>query len=308
METPGSTILTALGGSGSIDYPGLATDVADASFAFQRDTVQARRDRLEAQVSAASQLRAAVTDLASALGDRVRNGDLAPRGTLGNAAVARVSVPLGLSPRGTFSLEVTQLAKSQTLVTKSYASGAALVGAGTLGIRFGTVAGAGFTEDTASTALAIAVTATDTLATLATKITTQSGGAISAYVAQGTTGAQLVLKGAEGAAKGFVLEPVEASGSADLTRICLEEAVAALGTALVLLDRSQTVPREPLARAQSIIVWLAQSVAPAHPLYATLKQFYGGMANQIGSNLQRADPRIIARGRADLADVLAAAG
>jgi len=101
---------------------------------------------------------------------------------------------------------------------------------------------------------------------------------------------------------------IEASGSADLTRICLEEAVAALGTALVLLDRSQGVPREPLARAQSIIVWLAQSAAPAHPLYATLKQFYGGMANQIGANIHRADPRVIARVRADLADVLAAAG
>lgn len=101
---------------------------------------------------------------------------------------------------------------------------------------------------------------------------------------------------------------IEASGSADLTRICLEEAVAALGTALVLLDRSQAVPREPLARAQTIVVWLAQSVAPAHPLYATLKQFYGGLANQIGLNLQRPDTQTIARVREDLADVLAAAG
>jgi len=157
------------------------------------------------------QLRSAITALTSALGDRIRNGDLAPRGTLGNTAVARVSVPTGLSPRGNFSLEVTQLATSQTLVTKSYASGAALVGEGTFGIRFGTVAGASFTEDTASTALAIAVTADDTLATLAAKITNGSGGAISAYVAQGTNGAQLVLKGAEGAANGFVLEPVSAA-------------------------------------------------------------------------------------------------
>lgn len=33
---------------------------------------------------------------------------------------------------------------------------------------------------------------------------------------------------------------IEASGSADLTRICLEEAVAALGQALIGLDRPQT--------------------------------------------------------------------
>lgn len=101
---------------------------------------------------------------------------------------------------------------------------------------------------------------------------------------------------------------IEASGSADLTRICLEEAVAALGQALIGLDRSQTPPREPLARAQSITLWLAQSVAPGHPLHASLKQFYGGLASQIGANLLRADRAVIARVRDDLADVLAAAG
>ena len=55
---------------------------------------------------------------------------------------------------------------------------------------------------------------------------------------------------------------IEASGSADLTRICLEEAQAALGQALIALDRSLTPPREPLTRAQTIMLWLAQSVAP----------------------------------------------
>ena len=38
---------------------------------------------------------------------------------------------------------------------------------------------------------------------------------------------------------------IEASGSADLTRICLEEAVAALGHALTALDRAQTPPGSP---------------------------------------------------------------
>ena len=101
---------------------------------------------------------------------------------------------------------------------------------------------------------------------------------------------------------------IEASGSADLTRICLEEALAALGQALTLLDRSQVVPREPLVRAQTIMVWLARSVTPGHPLQASLKAFYGGLASQIGACLQHADIRAVAMIKSDIKDILEAAG
>lgn len=100
---------------------------------------------------------------------------------------------------------------------------------------------------------------------------------------------------------------IEASGSADLTRICLEEAVAALGQALIALDRSSAAPREPLTRAQTIMVWLAQSVAPDHPLGANLKAFYGGLASQIGGNLQQADARWLGEIQKDIRDLLDAA-
>lgn len=216
MENPGSSILTSLGAGSGIDFNTLARDISSATFAFQRQSLETRRETLETRISAVSQLRSSVTSLASALGNRFRNGDLAPRGEIGNPAVARATVPIGLSPRGSYSLEVTKLAQSQTLVSKTYASNTALVGEGTLNIRFGTVngtgTGAGFDENAQAAPLAITVTADDTLATLAAKITSSSGGAINAYVATGTGGAQLVLKGAEGAASGFVLEPV--SGSA----------------------------------------------------------------------------------------------
>lgn len=101
---------------------------------------------------------------------------------------------------------------------------------------------------------------------------------------------------------------IEASGRADLTRICLEEAEGALGQALALLDRSQTVPRDPLARAQSIMVWLAQSVAPGHPLGATLRQFYGGLASQIGGNILQPDAAALRQVMNDIRDLLEAAG
>lgn len=112
---------------------------------------------------------------------------------------------------------------------------------------------------------------------------------------------------------------IEASGSADLTRICLEEAEAALGAALIAADRAQTPHRgasdpsqnpvrEPLQRAQTILLWLARSVAPEHPLGASLKAFYGGLAAQIAGQFQQADASALAEIRSDIRDILVAAG
>lgn len=214
METAGSSIISALDAGSGVDFIKLAGDIAAASFAVQRDQLTARKTALEAQISAAGQLRGSLSSLASALGDRIRNGDLAPRGTLANAAVAAVNVPPGIAPRGNFALEVTQLASSQTLLSRTYASGDALVGAGTLTLRFGTMGSSNdFTPDGTRAAIPVAVTETDTLATLAAKINQASGGAVTAYVANGTGGAQLVMKGQDGAANGFVLEAASAAGT-----------------------------------------------------------------------------------------------
>lgn len=215
MTTSGSSIISALGAGSGIDFIKLAEDLSAASFAVQRDQLTARQTALRAQISAAGQLRGSLNALASALGDRLRTGDLAPRGELGNASVARVSVTPGMTPRGSFSLEVTALAQGQTLVSRAFSGRDALVGEGTLTLRFGTIgADDSFTADAARTGIPITVSATDTLATLAAKITQESRGAVSAYVAQGPEGAQLVMKGQEGAANGFVLEAASAADPA----------------------------------------------------------------------------------------------
>jgi hypothetical protein len=101
---------------------------------------------------------------------------------------------------------------------------------------------------------------------------------------------------------------IEASGGADLTRICLEEALAALGHVLIALERSSTPPSEPLTRAQTILLWLAQSVASEHPLRASLVAFYGGLASQIGANIAQPDAAMLERIRSDISDLLDAAG
>ena len=210
------SIVSRLGGGSGIDMVQLANDLANAQFAQRGDRLNSRSETLERRISAASTIRNGLSLLASSLGDRVRVGDLSPKPTVGNAAVATASTPVGTRGSGSYSLEVTQLAASQTLASPVYASSNSVVGEGTLSFRFGAVAGSSFTEDTSHAALDIAVSADDTLTTLAQKITA-SGKGITAYVATTAAGAQLVFKGQDGATNGFVVSGTGASQSGNPT-------------------------------------------------------------------------------------------
>ena len=100
---------------------------------------------------------------------------------------------------------------------------------------------------------------------------------------------------------------IEASKADDLTRICLEEAVAALGSALFALERAPDVPpREGLSRANGIAVYLARLVAPDNPMREALVQFYGGLAEVIARNMITPNRDEIARVRGDFEDLLTA--
>ena len=229
MVSPGSSIISAFGVGNGVNFVQLADDLSDATFAFQRGNLESRNETLEARISSASVLRNAVTDLSGALGDRIRFGDLSPVANFSNGSVARVTATPGLTPTGNYELEVSQLAGNQTIVSEAYSSSDDLVGEGNLRIRFGTIDGASFTEDITQTALDIAVDASDTLESLAAKITVESDGSLDAYVANGVNGAQLVIKGQDGAVNGFLLEPTSASGSSsavpgDLTFIAFDPA------------------------------------------------------------------------------------
>ncbi|MEO0642022.1 MAG: hypothetical protein AAFY47_01215 [Pseudomonadota bacterium] len=100
---------------------------------------------------------------------------------------------------------------------------------------------------------------------------------------------------------------IEAAANEDLTRICLEEASSALGQALIALGREpETPPREPLARAHGIAIYLARAVAADNPMRKALIQFYGGLADVLARNMSQARYAEIAQVRKDFEDVLGA--
>ncbi len=212
MDSSVSSIVNRLGAGSGIDMVQLAGDLAQVRFAAQTQQLETRNESLQARISAASSLRNQLSQLSAALGERIRTGDLAPAPAIGNGSVATPSVAPGASPGGTYLLEVTQLAQGQTLASRAFGAGTDPAGEGTLTVRFGAAGNGSFTPDDTRSPIQIEVGADDTLNTLAGKINAANGG-ITAYVAIGTSGAQLVLKGADGTQHGFVIETQNAAPS-----------------------------------------------------------------------------------------------
>lgn len=216
-----SSIITTLGAGSGINMTQLASDLADAQFALRSERLAEKGEKLDRQISLASTIRNGLSTLAASLGDRVRTGDLAVTPLVANGAVAQVSAPPGTRGSGSYSLEVTQLAAGQVLAGPALASATDPAGAGTLTIRFGAMDGASFTADAARDPVDITIASGASLSDVAGAIN-GAGAGVTAYVAQTVDGARLVLKGAEGAASGFVLEASETPGEEGLAALAWE--------------------------------------------------------------------------------------
>jgi len=116
---------------------------------------------------------------------------------------------------GTYAVQVTKLAASQSTVSGTFASNTALVGAGTLHIDLGTwSSGQGaFTAKSGSTGKDITVTATDTLETLAAKVNSSSSG-VAATIVNDASGSRLVFSSSTtGTDNGFRITAADSDGA-----------------------------------------------------------------------------------------------
>lgn len=119
--------------------------------------------------------------------------------TVGTSSDA-TSVSVATTPdaaTGNYSVQVNSLASAQSTVSTAVASSSTLVGAGTLHIDLGSwnAGQTAFTAKSGATGIDIAVTADDTLATLASKINA-SGSGVTATIVNDATGARLVYSSA----------------------------------------------------------------------------------------------------------------
>jgi flagellar hook-associated protein 2 len=229
-----ASLVASLGGSTSVNAAALAEQLAAAEYAPRLDRITSQSDRLTSQISAASTLRGMISTLATSFGDRVRVGDLAVTPVIANAAVATVSKGIA-SGSGNVSLEVTSLAKGQTISSPVLSAATSTTGSGTLTVRFGTVASGAFTADTARAAVDVTIAQGASLSDIASAIN-NSGAGVTAYVATDADGARIVLKGKDGAANGFVLEATEDPADPGLSALAWNPASAPARLAATATD------------------------------------------------------------------------
>ena len=308
MSISTSSIATQLGIGSGVDMTGLAAQLAEAQFAGRTQRLANQAEVLERRISLAGSIRSSLSSFSAALGDRLRTGDLAPLPTITNASVATVSSPLGSVGKGTYSLEVAKLASNQVLSGPTYSSAVDTVGAGTLTIRFGNTSTASFAEDTARAPVTIDVAAGQTLADVASAINGKNAG-LSAYVAETASGAQLVIKGADGAKNGFIIEAAEDGANPGLSSLAWrpgdnpERLIKASADAEFLLDGIARVSSSntiaSIAPGLSLSLTGTNPGAPAtigfnspNDALSSVMQDMTGALNEISSQLRNAtDPK-----------------
>ena len=204
------SIVSTLGSGSGLDIAQLTSSLVDAQFADRLTRLTRRDSTLDAQIGAAATLQNQFASLAFALGARVRGGNLAGAPVSSNPSVLTAAAVEGAHLAGLDAeVEVVRLAKAQTLASPPL-TGDVAPGPGTLTIRLGRFDGADFTPDTRA-AIVVEVAQGQSLESLARAIDQASGGAVSASSIRSSDGTRLMLKGATGAANGFIVTAQESA-------------------------------------------------------------------------------------------------
>ncbi len=215
-------IVSTLGAGSGIDTRALTDSLVNAERAARTTPLTARGASLDARISALGQVRSALQGIASSLDSRVRAGGLGLVPASSNAGSVAID-RLGAGPATAFAANVTvnRLASAQQLSFAPLASAAAPVGLGTLTIGFGTrsdnedgsfaFAGTGSSVD-------IVIDASNNSLTGLRDAINRAGTSVTASIVSNADNATLVLRGAEGAANGFIVSAAPAADDAGLLR------------------------------------------------------------------------------------------
>lgn len=190
-----SSIANSLGFGSGIDTKQLVTDLAAASRAPKVERVTLLVKQNQTRISALAQARSDLEGFADSLGQMVSDGTLRSTPTVSDESVLSATSRAGLSADSfAATVEVTQLARAQTVYSAIVADKAAPIGAGTMTLTVGGVA------------KTITVgTANDSLDGLANAINA-SGAGVTASIIADEGGHRMILKGPTGEANAFTLE------------------------------------------------------------------------------------------------------
>jgi len=212
--------INSLGNASGIDTQSLVSQLVQVEREPSQQRLDSRRERLDAQISAYGTLKSALSEFQGLI-SQLSNNDTFDARTVAlpdTDVLTPNSLASGAQP-GSYQLEVVSVAKSQSLALATQADSKTALGAtGTLNIRFGdwsysgtpAVVPSSFSVNEDRAALAINVTATDTLESIAKKITdTKSGVQANVLTVDGQS--QLLLTAPSGASNAMEISVSDAS-------------------------------------------------------------------------------------------------
>ncbi|PCD04061.1 flagellar hook protein [Sphingomonas spermidinifaciens] len=204
------SITSALGAGSGIDIKALVDSLVDAQFSSKNAMLDTRETAIKAQISAAGELKSAISGFSSALATLARSGSLSTQPTSSDTGVVRASQLTGSSAAGlSATVEVRQIASAQASNSNLVTDTSADLGGGKLTLTFGSaqVSGGQMTGFTAGAGTPVEITidpAASKLSDIAAAINAKKAG-VTASIIGDANGSRLVLKGATGESQGFTL-------------------------------------------------------------------------------------------------------
>ena len=237
---------TSISTTGSISSTGIGSGLDVASIISSLMAVesqplhqmQSAAASIQTKVSAFGTLQSAMSsfrDAALAL----TNSSTWSATTASSADTSAITVSTGATaPAGNYSIEVKNLATSQSVASGAFASTSATVGAGSVHIDLGTWSAdqSGFTPKAGTPGLDITIAATDTLANVRDKINS-AGAGVSASIVTDASGSRMVLSSSTtGADNGFRISASDSDGvntdAAGVSALAYDPAGGTTGTSL----------------------------------------------------------------------------
>jgi flagellar hook-associated protein 2 len=221
-----TSIAAALGAGSGLDVKALVDGLAAAAKAPKEALIAKREQANEAKVSTLAQVSGAIDSFASALASLISGGTLYSQPSLSDSTVFTASaIPGARLGNLSAEIEVTQLARAQTVSSDPLGAATDPVGEGDL------------TISTDSGDFTVTITsANDSLAGLAKAINDANAG-VTASVVTDASGARLVIKGGIGEDKAFSLS-VPGGTTSGLERFASAEMTLAQGAqdAILFVD------------------------------------------------------------------------
>lgn len=221
-------------------------------------TLEVKAINVKAQISAFGEIQsqmAALTDVATRLS--AASAWSARNVSSSNTSIATITAS-ATTAATTFSLDVDQLALKQSVSSAAMAPDT-VIGAGTLTIELGSWSAGGAAFSPGSGSVAIEVTDTDTISTIAGKINSADAGVVATVFNDGTNQRLLLQSKATGAVSGFRLTVAETgvtptnNDNAGLSRLAFDPATPDPVTGLASGMAAAAIPVQYAQDAQARI-------------------------------------------------------